>query len=285
MTSPEVRSSNSEERVKSVACLGVGRMASALIDRFVETATCLPAQIVGTHHDTRRASELSERLGVQVVTSNSEAVARCSTVLLCVRPQQMKTLITEIHGALNPEHTLISIAVGVPLTWLRASLDVCGPILHVHPPSLVMAHSLGTSYIAHEVMVPQGALTAVQGLFRALGPTAVVPEAMMELYAVFSGCAPALIGRIVSRWRVLAEHSGIPAVQSEQIVGAILGGLAHGLTIEKLTLERIEERIATPQGVTQAGLDILMSQGIDDILSSVAGHCLQKMQHIRSLFE
>lgn len=269
----------------NIAFLGVGRMASALISRFTKSGVCKVEDIIGTHYDPIIAKEKSKELGVRMLTSNVEAIENCSVIFICTRPTQVKDLIKEIRGDVNQMHTVISIAVGVPLHWLSNSLLLPKSIFHVHPSSLVMAQSLGISYITFKKGTCSKDLAFVESLFEGLGKTIVVPEDMMDLYAVFSGCSPAFFARFALRWKQHAEEAGIPKDHCDQIISAIFTGIGNGLGNMQFDFKKFENLIATPGGVTERGLRTLMAKDIDGSLISVEQDCLEEISKIRFQFE
>ncbi len=278
---------DSERRTLGVrpAFLGAGRMGCALIDAFVQHGVWETKTVVATHRRKEGAREIGQRLNVASTTCNAEAVRGSDMVFLCVRPQDIKELIDDIIDSVTRKHVLISLAIGVPLAWLRARVPQCEAVFHVHPSSLVMASSPGFSYIACEDGVDSHALANVERIFRALGNVAVVPEPLLEAYAVTAGCFPAFLAAIGREWVQTMEQLNIPVTGAESIVQATYQGLAHGMAKRGLTLGHIIDQIATPGGVTQAGLSALHASRLDNILASIARDSFIRITKIRSSFE
>jgi len=269
-------------RIGTVSVLGVGRMGSALIQAFLSRGILRKKQIVGTHHDPRRARRIRRALGITVVTDNRAAVARSNMVLLCVRPQQISGLLDEMAVSILPRHTVVSVAVGVPLSWLRRRLPRCRGLFHVHPPSQLMTGATGLSFLAHPRGSPAARLQQVTNLFRGLGPVVCVPEKQIDACAVFAGCGPAFWAHLGLLWAKLGARFGIPPSIARQIVAATLSGLARGTEGGTANLERLIENIATPGGITEAGIRFLDKARVEDILNAMVVHCLACIESIRS---
>src|SRR5437879_5504851 len=99
--------------------IGTGRMAGALINTLMKEKYCSPSQIIATHHNVASIKILEERIGIKVTNSNREAIESSEIIILCVRPQQFPILIDEIKPFIEKRHIIISIAIGVPIEWLR----------------------------------------------------------------------------------------------------------------------------------------------------------------------
>jgi len=271
-------------RTGTVSVLGVGRMGSALIQAFLSREILRKKQIVGTHHDPRKARRIRRALGITVVTDNRAAVARSNMVLLCVRPQQMPALLDEMADSILPRHTVVSVAVGVLLSWLKKRLPRCGALFHVHPPSQLTTGATGLSFLARTRRSPAARLRQVTVLFRGFGPVVCVPEKQIDACAVFAGCGPAFWAHLGLTWANLGGRFGIPPSIARQILAATLSGLARGTEGGTANLERLIENIATPGGITEAGIHFLDKARVEDILNAMVVHCLARIGSIRGQF-
>ncbi|MCX5647518.1 MAG: NAD(P)-binding domain-containing protein [Planctomycetota bacterium] len=272
-------------RTGTVSVLGVGRIGSALVQAFLSRGILRKKQIIGTHHDLRRARRIRRALGITVVTDNRAAVARSNVVLLCVRPQQISSLLEKMADSILPRHTVVSVAVGVPLSWLKKRLPRCGGLFHVHPPSQLTTGAAGISFLAHPRGSPAASLRQVTNLFRGLGPVVCVPEKQIDACAVFAGCGPAFWAHLGLTWAKLCGRFGIPPSIARQIVAATLSGLARGTEGGTANLERLIENVATPGGITEAGIRFLDKARVEDILNAMVAHCLARIVSIRGQFK
>jgi pyrroline-5-carboxylate reductase len=259
-------------------------MGSALIQTFLSRGILEAEEILGTHHDPRRARQIHRALGITAVTDNRAAVARSDLVLLCVRPQQMPALLNEIADSILPRHTVVSTAVGVPLSWLRRRLPRCGGLFHVHPPSQLTTGATGLSFLARTRGSPAARLRQVTALFRGLGPVICVPEKRIDVYAIFAGCGPAFWAHLGLLWTKLGGRFGIPPSIARQVVAATLAGLSKGAEGGTVRLERLIENIATPGGITEAGLRSLERAELEKVLNEMVVDCLVRLGGIRSQF-
>jgi len=61
-------------------------------------------------------------------------------------------------------------------------------------------------------------------------------------------------------------------------------GLARGTEGGTANLERLIENIATPGGITEAGIRFLGKARVEDILNAMVAHCLARIGSIRERF-
>jgi pyrroline-5-carboxylate reductase len=104
---------------RRIAILGAGKIGEALLAGLLSTEWRKPDKIVATVRREERAKELSERLGIQVTTSNTEAVAGSGIVVIAVKPQDFDALLGEIGGILSTDQTVLSIAAAVPTSAIE----------------------------------------------------------------------------------------------------------------------------------------------------------------------
>lgn len=285
MTSYINKSTQSNLDDEKVAFIGTGRMASALISEFIRQKKYKSNQIIATHPKSNEFTKQLRKSDVEVIASNSEAVSQSKIVYLCIRPQDIHEMIEEFSDEINEKHTLISIAVGVPLAWLREKLPKCGSIFHIHPSSLVMASAPGISYITFEKNTPDSIQKQVDSIWKSLGDTIIVEEDEMDFCAVFSGMSPAFFSRLAIIWKKLAkQYGGFTNDEADKIVMYIFKGFGYAINEGKLNFENMEERIATPGGVTRAGIKALTEREFEKTLEEVVMSSLDRIKEIRSIY-
>lgn len=265
----------------AVAFLGAGRIACCLISTFLKKKVCARETLLATHHDKGRADDLQRTLDIEVTTCNQDAVLRARIVILCVRPLQLRSLLAEIAPLISQRQTVVSVVVGVPLSWIRKFLPSAGTLVHVHPTSLAMAAAPGISYIACENDTWSPGVREIEEVFQALGRVDLVSEGELDALAVAAGCSPAFWARLASLWCDTMHRYGVSKETATDILSVTLQGVGYGLGQGGISPEDMVSRIATPQGVTAQGLEVLQREGVARILDCVAESCSAKIAEIR----
>ena len=99
---------------RRIAVLGTGRIGEALIAGLLSSGWREPAEIAASSRREERVAELVERYGVRATTSNVEAAAGASLVVVSVKPQDIDALLGEIGTAITPEQTVLTVAAATP---------------------------------------------------------------------------------------------------------------------------------------------------------------------------
>ena len=97
----------------TLAFIGAGNMGRAIIGGLVQGG--LPAtQIRVADADPAAVSRLAETQGTVSCANNLEAVTGASVLVLAVKPQQMRSVVTELAPALAASRPLVlSMAAGI----------------------------------------------------------------------------------------------------------------------------------------------------------------------------
>src|SRR5216110_1408381 len=113
---------------RQVAILGVGTIGESLLRGLLSGGWREPSEVVVTVRDEERAAELGKRYGVRATTSNAEAVAGATLVVIAVKPQDFDVLLGEVGGLLTPEQTVLSVAAAIPTSAIESRIGSGVPV-------------------------------------------------------------------------------------------------------------------------------------------------------------
>ncbi len=268
--------------------IGAGNMACELGRRLISYGGFNPGQIVASHYNPLKAENFQNKTGIHTVLSNREAVENSKWVILCIRPQQARVVIDEISPAFRVHSgVLISAVVGLRLPWLAERMKT-NHVIHFHPSSLLMATDQwnpGASlWLAHSDMdhEPEEELRAI--FYKAVGELLVLSdEEQLPSLIFLAGNSPAYLLRIIKAFVDCASQDGA-SVDTGRLYRILIKSLYMGLVSEEKDPSQIIERIATKQGITQTGLDLLQ-QKIDPLISDLSKATIARVREIESIVE
>ena len=171
-------------------------------------------------------------------------------VLLGIKPQILDEVAPELARHLTDETILVSILVGVEIASLRARFPQAGQIVRAMP-NLPVSEGLG-------VVALTGGDGSVDQLFELLG-TIVRTDSEADLGAVGSlaGAGPAYVARFVAALTKAGIERGLSGEVAGRIALKTVFGTAAMASASGEAMESIAVRVASPNGTTQAGLDVL----------------------------
>jgi pyrroline-5-carboxylate reductase len=254
MTVEEIRSDF------SLAVLGAGAMATALVKGWLAAGLIQPQRIVAADISAARRAVMKD-MGIQAVDKAVTAAQSAQVALLATKPQQIPTLLQEIKGCLQPDALVISIAAGITLQQLEQGLGDGCAVVRVMPntPCLVNTAAVGIS-IGRYVTPSQTEL--VERLFQAVGLAFVLPEPLLNAVTGLSGSGPAYVYLAIEALSDGGVAAGLPRDIATKLAAQTVIGAAR-MVIETGTHPAVlREMVTSPAGTTAAGLLQLEQAGV-----------------------
>lgn len=245
----------------TVGFIGGGNMGEALIRGLISASVLRPRQICVHDVVHQRLEFLKETYSVDVASSLDEVAGRSRILILAVKPQVMAGVLEDLHSRLAHRPLIISIAAGVSLEKLSASLPPDCPMIRVMPntPALVLQ---GASALSRGATVTSEQMEQAMTLFRAVGTAIEVEEKWMDAVTGLSGSGPAYFLLLMEALVDAGVLMGLPrAVARELVVQTALGSARMVQETGKHPAE-LKDMITSPGGTTIRGLKVLEESGV-----------------------
>ena len=268
----------------TIAFLGAGNMAGALIRGLLRAKVYAPNRIYATDIRPERLSTLESDYGVRVGPDNVAAARDADVVVLATKPQVMGRLLTEVGRELPPTKLVVSIAAGIPINAIERRLPKGARVVRVMPntPALVDAGATAISLGSHATDDDRG---LAQRIFDSVGTTSVVDEMLLDAATGLSGSGPAYVFLIIE---ALAD-GGVKAGLHRDIATRLAAQTVLGAA--KLLIEtgehpgRLKDMVTSPGGTAIAGLHTLESGGLRRTLIDAVEAATQRARELGELAE
>jgi len=250
---------------KKLGVIGAGNMGSALIRGWLRAGLADPAQIFIADAVPEKVHGLQEEFGLQVA-DNRQVAVQADIVLLAVKPQKLPEVLAEIHPRLDASRLVISIAAGIPLSFL-ADLLPTSRLIRVMPntPTLVQA---GMAAIAMGPRADAGDLEMTQRLFNTVGRSVLVEEALMDAVTGLSGSGPAYVFLFLEALADGGVKMGLPRDTALLLAAQTILGAATLFLETRDHPGRLKDMVTSPGGTTIAGLHVLEQGGWRGLIMS-----------------
>lgn len=244
----------------TIACIGAGNMAEALLKGWLSEGVCAPDCIRVADIRNERCIELADRYGIVIAEGNVKAVEGADIVLLSVKPQVMDEVLAELSPILTDAMLVISIAAGLPLEHFERRLPH-GRIVRVMPntPALV---GEGASAYCPGRGADEADAAAVETLLGSVGVVRRVDEAHMDAVTALSGSGPAYVFVLLDALLTAAAEMGLPDADARVLAAATVKGAACLFEASDDAPEAFIQRVASKGGTTEAALKVLESHGV-----------------------
>jgi pyrroline-5-carboxylate reductase len=176
-------------------------------------------------------------------------------ILLGVKPQLLAQVTPQVEPLAGPGTVVISILAGVELAVLEQHFPRAGGLIRIMPN---LAAALGKSPIAvaERRLDEQGRKAAFE-LLAPLGTPEWVGEEEFDLVTALAGSGPAFVYRFIDALAAASAELGLPEDKARRLALAMVEGAAALAAASEHDPGELARRVASPGGVTQAGLDAL----------------------------
>ena len=246
---------------KTIAFLGAGNMAEALVKGLLRAHVAEPREIICCDRREERGPELIQRYGVRFLKSNLEAVEESGIIVLSVKPQVMNKLLEEIAPSLDDRKLVISIAAGVPIAAIERKVGRGVRIIRTMPntPALVGA---GATALSAGERATLDDLKQARALFDAIGKSVVVDEPLLDAVTGLSGSGPAFIFLLIEALSDGGVKVGLPRAVAQDLAAQTVLGSAKLLIETGEHPGRLKDQVTSPGGTAIAGLHTLEAGGL-----------------------
>src|SRR5208283_2928358 len=161
-----------------LAILGLGKMGGILMQALQKRNVVQAKNVCATVQHADRAATLSTKYGIKVTTDNRAAVREADIILLCVKPQTLGEVVSEIQSELRPNHLIVSIAASVPTAYIEKRIPAGVPVIRAMPNTPSMVGAGMTAFCCGRSVKPAD-LEVAQTLFGTVGEVVRVDEKHM----------------------------------------------------------------------------------------------------------
>jgi pyrroline-5-carboxylate reductase len=238
----------------TVAILGAGVMGETLLSGLIRSGRNAEDLVV-TARRPERADDLVARYGVRAM-SNIEAAEAADTLVLVVKPQDMAALVAEIRDHVRPGNLVVSLAAGIPTSFLESRLSEGVAVVRVMPntPALV---DQGMAALSPGRSADAAHLEEAAELLRSCGRVVQVAEKHQDAVTAISGSGPAYIFYVVEAMIEAGVVLGLPRPTSTELVVQTLFGAATMMRETGQHPTVLREQVTSPGGTTAAALRTL----------------------------
>ncbi len=249
---------------KRIAIIGGGNLGYSIAQGLVKSEFIAPAHLTVTRRKVAQLAGLAS-LGVNTLSNNVEAVAAAETVVLAVKPHQIKMVLQEIAPALSAsKHTLISVVTGVSIADMQTIVGKEVALFRAMPNTAIAIRESMTCIASNNTTEQQQ--QEVVDLFERLGKAVIIDESLMASATVLAACGIAYSLRFIRAASQGGIEIGFNSQISQLIAAQTVKGAASLLLENGQHPEQEIDKVTTPMGCTIAGLNEMEHQGFSSSL-------------------
>ena len=240
-----------------VLLIGFGNMGQALVRGWLangrERATIRVVEPVAA------GRTIAAELGVEAHSELGAAGPRADVVVVAVKPNQVAAVLPAAARSAAPSAVILSIAAGKTLAQIEAGLGAPFAVVRAMP-NTPAAIGQGMTALVGNAAVTGAQRTLATELMAAVGAVAwLSAEADMDAVTAVSGSGPAYVFLLVECLEQAGRELGLEPSLARQLAVATVAGAGRYAAAAALDPAELRRRVTSPNGTTQAALDVLMS--------------------------
>ena len=266
-------------RDATIATVGSGVMAEAMIAGLLRGEQVAPDRIIASHPRRERRSELISSYAIRTVEDNASAVEHADVVVLAIKPQMLVRVGREIQPALKDGKLVISIIAGATT---RALSNVLGhsQIVRAMPNTPAqLGRGMTVWYATPDVTQPQR--DQARELLSSLGVQLEVDdEKLVAMATAVSGTGPTYVFLVMEALIDAAVHLGFPRHMAHDLVVETLEGSTLFAKSSGMHPAQLRNMVTSPGGTSAAALHELESGRLRTVLSEAVWAAFRRTEEL-----
>lgn len=236
---------------RGLVLLGCGKMGSAMLEGWLKDG--LPASSVWVQDPY--PSDWVQASGVHV---NVELPAQPAIVLVAVKPQIMAEALPVLQPMGNGETLFVSVAAGIGIAHYEEVLGADTPVIRAMP-NTPAAVGKGITAVIGNTKAAAAQMDLAQNLLEAVGQVVrLESEGQMDAVTGVSGSGPAYVFHMIETLAAAGEAQGLAPELAMALAKATVAGAGALAESADETPAQLRVNVTSPNGTTQAGLEVLM---------------------------
>jgi len=239
-----------------VGFVGAGKMATALARGLCQAGFTTPERIVASDVSAAARESFTAHSGAQTVDSNAEVIALSEIIVLAVKPQHFRNVLTELKGKFSSQHLVVSIAAGVALETMVAILGREMRLVRVMPNTPCLVGASASAFCLGGAASPADGRLVLR-LLEAVGVAFELPEHLIDSVTGLSGSGPAFVCLVIEALADGGVKMGLPRDVALKLAAQTVLGTARMVLETGEHPAALKDAVASPGGTTIAGLHAL----------------------------
>jgi pyrroline-5-carboxylate reductase len=251
---------------RTIATVGSGVMAEAMIAGLLKGELVAPSQVVASHPRAERRDHLAREYSIRVVPDNVDAIGDADVVLFAIKPQMLGKVGREIGPHLRRGQLVLSVIAGATTAALTGTLGHDQVIRAMPNTPARLGKGMTVWYATPETTGEQRQQAAA--LLGALGAQLEVDaEKFVAMATAVSGTGPTYVFLVMEALIDAAVHLGFPRHVAHDLVIETLEGSTLFAKQSGMHPAELRNMVTSPGGTSAAALHELESGRLRTVLS------------------
>ena len=238
-----------------VGLIGCGTMGSAIARGILKKDIISAQEIILFDNIKTKIEEMKKEFNIKEAASLKDLCQQSKIIFLAIKPQDMGELLDNIREYITPNHTVVSIAAGVSISFIKTKLSANKPgpnVIRLMPNTPCV---LGEGIIAISAPeVPLDIKRDIMTLIESLGMVIEIKEKYLNAITGLSASGPAFVFFLIEAFADAGVELGLTREQSELLASQTFLGSAKMVLETKQHPARLKNMVSSPGGTASRGL-------------------------------
>lgn len=246
-------------RLRRIWLVGCGAMGGALLGRWLDSGLPVEAVTVVDPAPTGLPKGFTGAVVPDAISACGPA-ADPTLMVLGIKPQLLPQLAPGLGRLLRPPPLIVSMLAGVRTNTLGAFFPGA-PVIRIMPNTPARIGRGVTALYANGAADED--VKATEWLMEAAGTTLwLEDESKFDAVTAVSGSGPAFLFRFIEALAGAAESAGLEPELAQKLALETVAGAAELAQQSDVSPAVLRQQVTSPNGTTQAGLDMLDGDGL-----------------------
>lgn len=250
--------------------IGAGNMGGAVFSSWITKGVISANQIAIMDPNPGKAAQEAISQGATHFAPDADIPNTIEVAMLGIKPQLYNKIGPDLASRMPDQTLILSIMAGISLTSLETMFQG-RPVVRAMPNMPASLSKGMTGYVASNTATP-AQINHVEDCLKASGGVLQVgSDDDIDSVTAVSGSGPAYIFHMCEAMSEAGQKMGLTKTMADQLARQTIIGAAAQLETSQETAGALREAVTSPNGTTQAALNVLMS---DNGLRKLMGEAL-----------
>lgn len=243
-----------------LALIGAGRMGGALLTGWLASGMAASDILIVDPNVNAVVKDAASKGARYAQTLSPKLAADLDMLVLAVKPQMFEDAAPKLAAALPPQTAVLSVMAGTTQSQLANAFGE-RPLLRAMPNTPCAIGQGITGYYPNR-LTSELICDKAEILLRAGGDVIRVnEESLIDVVTGVSGSGPAYVFYMVEALAAAAQRRGMPEALAHKLARQTIIGSGALLAASEESAADLRRAVTSPNGTTQAGLEVLMGEG------------------------
>lgn len=272
-----------EPQKTKVLIVGAGNMGGSLARGLVRSSLQKEVEVRVYDISIDRIEKLTNDAPIHIVQSlEDEDFSGDVVIILCVKPQDLQQVATQLKGRVANGNLVISILAGTHMEEVARALDFSGAIVRAMSNIPAMVGAAATAMCSNDQCDESRREFALK-IFQGVGEAYWTKESLLDAVTGLSGSGPAYIYMVIEALTDGGVKMGLQRQLAAHLATQTVLGSAMLVKSTGLHPAVLRDQVTTPAGTTIAAIHELEAHGLRAMLIAAVATATERSSALGEL--